>query len=302
MVVALEVEKLRVRSLDVDFHEISWRVASSNEDIFDYTFQLLRSEAPEGPFDPISEVFEDQYIFMDNQPRRGHDYRTLYYKLLVSQKSTGTSQEFGPVSQGAEPDLIAVELRKHMNILFREFVGRRCWVFPVRTFGQRCTDCYNPTIQKRSRSGCLTCFDTSFVRGYHRPIEAWVSIDPSPKAEQNTSVGPMQQATTTGRMGYWPPVKPRDLLIEAENNRWRIVSISSPQQLRSPIHQELQIHQVPKGDIEYRIEFDIGEALKDMWLSPSRNYTNPSDLETFKDEEIPDIFSLYPTSYARTQR
>jgi hypothetical protein len=295
------VERLRVRSLDVDFHEISWRLASTTEDIFDHTFQILRSEAPEGPFEPISEIFEDQYLFVDNQPRRGHIYRQLHYKVLVTQKSTGDQKEFGPASQEPEADLIATELRKHMNILFREFIGRRCWVFPIRTFGQRCSECWNPTLQKRRNSGCLPCFDTGFTRGFHRPVEAWLSIDPSPKAEQNTSVGPTQQTTTTARMGYWPPVKPRDIVVEAENNRWRIVSISTTQQLRAPVHQELQIHQIPKGDIEYRIDFDTEQALKDMWFSPSRNFTNPHDLEGFKDEEIPDIFSLYPTTYPRTQ-
>jgi hypothetical protein len=301
MSVQIEVERLRVRSLDVDFHEISWRLASTTEDIFDYTFQVLRSEAPEGPFEPISEVFEDQYLFIDNQVRRGHSYRQLHYKILVTQKSTGDTKEFGPASQGPEADLVATELRKHMNILFREFIGRRCWVFPVRTFGQRCSECWNDTLQKRTKSGCLSCYDTGFVKGYHRPVEAWISIDPNPSSEQNTSVGPLQQSTTTARMGYWPPVKPRDIIIEAENNRWRVNTISTTQQVRAAVHQELGLHQIPKTDVEYRIEFDIGGALKDLWMGPARNFTNPHDLEGFKDEEIPDIFSLYPTTYPRTQ-
>lgn len=297
MPVSLDVPKLRVRSLDTDFHEISWELASTAEDIFDYTFQLLRSEGAEGPYEPLSPEFEDQYIFIDNSIRRAHNYRKLFYRLKIRQKATGDIKEFGPATQEADPDLIATEIRKHMNILFREFAGRRCWVLPIRTFGQRCRACWNPTLQKRRISGCLTCFDTSFTRGFMNPIEAWIQFDPNAKAEQNMAVGPTQQSDTTARLGYYPPLKPRDLIIEGENKRWRVSKITTTEQLRAPLHQEIAVHEIPKTDIEYRIELNLGAALKDIWLSPARNFTNPQNLNNFKDEEIPDTFALYPTSY-----
>jgi hypothetical protein len=294
--VAIDVQKLRVRSLDVDFHEISWEIAPTTEDIFDYTFQLLRSEGPEGPYEPISPELEDRYIFIDNMIRRGHLFRGYFYRLRVKYKPDDSTAEFGPVSLEAEPDLIACEIRKHMNILMREFAGRRCWVFPVRTFGMRC-ECWSATLRKKTRSGCLTCYDTSFVRGFMTPIEAWIQMDPNPKAEQNMSVGPVQPQITTMRMGYWPPLKPRDIIIEAENARWRVVSVSATQRLRATLHQEVQVLQIPKEDIEYRLEFDIGHALKDLWLVGSRNFTNPQTLEAAQDEDIPNIFGLYPTTW-----
>jgi len=293
MTVAIDVQNLRVRSLDADFHEISWELAPTTEDIFDYTFQLLRSEGPEGPFEPLTPEMEDKYLFVDNTIRRGHRYRTYYYRLRVRSKADNQTKDFGPVYGEADPDLLARDVRKNMNILMREFAGRRCWVFPVRTFGQRC-ECWDPILQKKVRAGCLTCFDTSFVRGYMSPIEAWIQMDPNPKAEQNMSVGPTQQQVTTARMGYWPPLKPRDLVIEPENLRWRVASVTNTQRLRAVLHQEVQLSQLPLTDIEYKLEFDIGEALKDMWLAGSRNYTNPQTLETAGEEEIPDIFGIYP--------
>jgi hypothetical protein len=297
MPVTIDAQDLRVRSLDVDFHEVSWALAPTTEDILDYTFQLLRSEAPEGPYEPLTVEMEDIYLFVDNVIRRDHIHVRLYYRLRIKHKSSGDIKEFGPVAQDPDPDLIATELRKHMNLLFREFIGRRCWVMPVRTFGQRCTNCYNVITGKRRSSGCYSCFDTSFVRGYHNPIEAWVSIDPPAKTEQNTSIGPLQTQVTTARMGYWPPLKIRDILIESENIRWRVTQVNQTEQLRAAVHQEIQIHRIPPSDIEYKIELNLGAALKDLWLGPSRNFTNPHNLENFKNEEIPDIFSMYPTTY-----
>jgi len=294
--VNISVDEIGVRSLDVDFFEITWKIRSTSEDLLDYTFQVLRSQGAMGPFDAVSPEMDDRFFFIDNNVRRSHDFRIWFYKIRVKDKQTGAVKDFGPADPGPEADLIAMELRKHMNLLFREFIGRRCWVFPIRTFGQRCL-CWNPTLQKRTHSHCLTCFDTGYVRGYMTPIESWISIDPDQKSEQNTNTGPTTQSNTTARMGFFPPVKPRDLIVEPENQRWRIVQASGTEQVRAPVHQEIQIHKIPSSDIEYRIQFDIGDALKNLWLSPARNYTNPHNLEVFKDEDYPKVFQLYGSTY-----
>lgn len=308
----LQVKDIRVRSLSVDFLEVSWTTESTAEDVLDYTFQVLRSEAPMGPFEEVSPEVEDRYLFLDNRVKISNKYRDFHYKIRVKHKPTGELKEFGPAVRGNEPDLIAQEIRKHVNLLMREFVGRRCWVLPARTFGQRCSACWNDTLKQRTKSGCRTCYDTGFVRGYHSPIESFIQFDPSPKAEQETNVGKFQQQNTTARMGFFPSLKPRDIIIEPENRRWRVTNVSSTQRLRAVVHQEVQMHEVPKTDLEYLIEFDLGTQtlktangevvapleLKDLFLAGSRNYTNPHTLESFESEEIPGIFSLYPTTYS----
>ncbi len=294
--IAINVEDIRVRSLDVDYWEITWKVQSSYEDVLDYTFQVLRSEAVAGPFDPVSPEMDDRYLYVDNFIRSNHEFRQWNYIIRVKRKEPGETMDFGPASPGADPDLIATELRKHMNLLFREFIGRRCWVFPVRTFGQRCS-CFNRTLGKRTQSHCVTCYDTGFVRGYMTPIETWMSIDPDPKTEQTMTVGATQQSNTTARLGFFPPVKPRDIIVEPENQRWRITQVAGTEQLRVVVHQEIQIHKIPTADIEYALEFDIGDSLSNIWLSPARNFTNPASLEAFQDEEYARVLQLYGSSY-----
>jgi hypothetical protein len=294
--VALTVDEIGVRSLDVDYNEITWKVRTTTQDVFDYTFQVLRSEGAAGPFEPISVEMDDRYFYIDNFIRKGHDFRTWFYVIRVRNKQTQEFKDYGPADPGPDPDLIATELRKHMNLLFREFIGRRCWVFPVRTFGQRC-GCWNRTLGARTQSHCVTCFDTGFVRGYLTPIEAWMSIDPDPKSEQTMSVGSTTQSNTTARMGFFPPVKPRDLIIEPENQRWRVVQVTGTEQLRVTVHQEVQIHKIPITDIEYKIKFDIGGTLSNMWLAPARNFTNPHNFEAFRDDEYPAVLQLYASSY-----
>ena len=291
MPVLLSLKEVRVRSLDIDQNELTWRLDDSSEDIFDYTFQVQRSEAPEGPWDTLSVTFQDRYVFIDNVIKSGNRNRKYFYQVVVAHVPSGDCKSFGPVSKDPDPDLIALELRRHMLLLFTEFAGRRCWVLPVRTFGQRCS-CWNNTLQQKRRAGCLPCFDTGFVRGYLHPIETWVQMDPSAKTEQNTNVGAQEQSNTTARLGWYPPLKPRDLIVEPENRRWRVVQVNQTEQGRAALHQEVQLHEIPPKDIDYAVPLNLSAPLSSLWLNPSRNYTNPMTLESFMDSAMPDVMQL----------
>jgi hypothetical protein len=295
----LKVINIRVQSLSIDYNQITWELEDTQQDVLDYTFQVLKSESATGSFEPASVPVEDQYTFIDNLVKAGNIYRQYHYIIRVTRKKDGEYVDYGPVAKGPEATLIATELRKHMNLLMREFIGRRCWLLPVRTFGHRCSDCWNPRLKKRRKSGCRTCFDTGFVRGYHRPVEVWASIDPHPANQQPTNLGRVQQTNTTARMAHFPPIKPNDLLIEPENNRWRVITRSTTQEQRTIVTQELQIHQVPTTDIEYTLPLDIGAPMQDLFFTPSRQYSNPQNLDIVHPNEFdfPQIYQLYPSTY-----
>ena len=294
----LKIVGLKVRTLDVDYHELSWQLEDTQVDVLDYTFQVFRSESTEGPWEPVSVPFSDRYLFVDRLTHPFHAARLFHYKILTKNNITGEEEFSDQVDMQPAADLVAKELRRHMNLLFREFTGRRCWILPVRTFGQRCT-CWNPVLQKRTRSGCRLCYDTGFLRGYHYPIETFVQVDPgSNLAEQTTNVGAMHQVNTTARVSDIGIIKPRDLIIEPENRRWRVTQINQTEQSRAAIHLELTLHQIPFSDIEYAIELKLDRPLRDLALSPPRNFTNPHNFESFEQEEIPGIFSMYSTTYS----
>lgn len=292
MPVSLKVQDFMVRSLDKALNQVSWTINDTTEDLFEYTFQLFRSESPSGPWDKLTEPFQDRFFFIDNAVAVGDRWRMLHYQLVIKHVPSGDTQDFGPVTLEPTPDLMALELRRHMQLLFHEFAGRKCWVLPARTFGQRC-ECWSMRLGKRTRSRCQLCFDTGFVRGYLSPIEVWMQLDPSAKAEQTTNVGAQQQSNTTGRLGYYPPLKPRDIIVEPENRRWRVVNVTMTEHLRAPVHQEVQLHEIPPRDIEFDIPLKLDAELQDLYFEPVRNYILPSSLENFMKEEIDNIFSLY---------
>lgn len=273
----LEVRNLKVKSLDMDYLDVFWEISDTSEDPWDYTFQVLRSESPMGPFLPVSQPFSDRYHFRDTIVNLFHKWRSFWYKIKVVRKSDSGEWESDSVTQEARPDLKAMEVRRVELILFREHVGRQVWIFPRRTFGQRCPSCYDRRTGNRRRSQCETCYDTSFVRGYLDPIATYIQMDPNPKHVELQQLNETQQSNTSARTPYFPPVKPRDIIVEAENRRWRVETVNTTQRLRAALHHELRLHEIPRSDIEYKIPINIDD-LKELEASPQREFTNPQNL------------------------
>ena len=290
MPIGIKIKEIKVRSLDLDFNELSWTLQDTQEDVLNYTFQVYRCESPMGPFEVISIPFSDRYSYIDDALQIGDKWRIYYYRLRITNILTGEFEESGSASREPEPDLVALEIRRHIQILFREHAGRKLWLLPGRQSGQRC-ECWAPRLQQRTRSGCLLCYDTGFVRGYYLPIETWGQIDPSPKANQISNVGAMQQVNTTGRFPDYPPMKPGDVLVELENRRWTVVSVTSTEKARAVVHQEVTLHEIPKSDVEYSIPINTQEATKNLWATPPRNFINPQNLANLEGEDR--IFNLY---------
>jgi len=295
----LIIKKPLVRSFSLDFLEITWEIESSTLDPHDFYTYIYRSESPMGPWDLIAGPFEDKYRFIDNRVNLQHRWRVLYYKIRNIQKSDLTniidSESF---SMDAEPDLMASEIIRLERLVWEEYSGRRCFIFPVRTFGQYCPSCMDGpdkgkgfTMQKR-RSMCLTCIDTGYVRGYFDPIEIFIQIDPSSQSIQTLPIAERQQNDTTGRMPNFPLLKPRDIIVEAENKRWRVVKVSQTERLRHVVHQELQLHEIVKGDIEFQLPIQL-DNLRNFEPSPGRNFTNPQNLENFELESIKNFLGIY---------
>ena len=272
----LEVTNIEVSSFDLDHLDLSWEIETTSEDPQDYDFYVLRAGSPLGPYTALAGPLVDIYIYRDVQVGLLHQWRNLYYRIRLVHRQTGETLEFPEddgASLSARPPLDVLDIRRQEYILFKEHIGRTCWLFKRRTFGMRCPNCHIEYMDRRSRSNCPTCYDTSYVGGYHYPIECLVQIDPSPKSDQLTSLEKTEVINTTGRSLAFPPVDPTDIIVESDNRRWRVRVSSPTERLRAVGHQELQLHAVIPGDVEYTLPVDVD--LDDVSVSPPREFVNP---------------------------
>jgi hypothetical protein len=295
----LNIVNAKVRSFSLDFYEVLWEIETTTLDPNDFQFYVLRSESPEGPWDIIAGPFEDHYRYIDNQVNPMHQQRQIFYRIRsVEKKDQENIVESESIIQYPDPDLIAQEIQRAERIVWNEFSGRACFLFPVRTFGKRCEFCYDGpekgkgfTSSKR-RSGCASCYDTSFVRGYFDPIQVYVQIDPYTESVQTQAYLQRLQADTRARLPNYPMLKPKDLLVESENRRWRVVTSTPTERLRSVVHQELTLHEIDRSEVEYQIPIRLGD-LRDFEPSPIRNFANAQDIDSLTTQPIADIFAIY---------
>ncbi len=292
----LNVTEIKVASFDLDHLDVMWKISpvpsprldEDSHEIFDYTFTVLRSEKEFGPFDQIGQPVRDQYSMRDTGVSLISKYRQYFYIIRVTIRVTSETKDFGPVgSSSPAPDLIAAAIVREEDVLFREFIGRRCWLFPRRTFGPLCT-CFDVTLNRRLNSNHLPCFDTGFLGGYMSPVLCYVQIDPNTKSREQTSLQEKQQSDTRGRLIAFPQVSPLDILVENENKRWRVISQTPTTRLRAVVHQELVLHEIPKGDVEYNLPLRVNTA--DLEPASPKNFTNSYSL---KDEDVDDIVHFF---------
>jgi hypothetical protein len=223
---------------------------------------------------------------------RLHKWRNYFYRLKAVNKDTGQEAEFGPSWLQAEPDLISLEIQRRHQLALQEFNGRKCILYPQITSGQRCPKCFDRgprgnTIGRAKTQNCIVCYDTTFVGGFATPMLVYVQFDPSPKRIQRTDTSELQPVDTTARLGAFPPISPRDMIIEAENVRWRVEQMTPTRKLRSIVHQELVLHEIPVSSIRYKVPVNIDLLTQ---FSPEREFTRPMSTGNDPRQSVGDVF------------
>ena len=247
----LQVRNLLVQSFDLDHYDLSWAIEPTTADPLDYTFEVQRSMSSESGWETICGPFTDRYLFRDASLPRPIFQSTIYYRLKITNKRTQEVAYTEDSSMGAPPSLRALEMIRQLYVRLREFNGRKVLVFTRRTFGQHCPNCFVGGLKVSSH--CRTCFDVGFVGGYNQPIETLMQIDPVQSQSQATDRGKVTMQQTGGETIPFPALTDGDLVVEAENKRWEVVTMPGKEVLRHPTKQNVRLIGVMPGDILWDI-------------------------------------------------
>lgn len=293
----LDVTNIRIRSFDLNYLDVYWDIAEVFNDINQYEFYVLRSDASFGEYRTVAGPILNDFHVRDNSVT-GHKnfYHNLYYKIKVVNRTTGEEKLFpedGGVRLAAKPDLMALEMARINNLKLKEFSGRKLWVFSRKTSGQRCRACYDPVTSRKTKARCANCFDTSYIGGFNAPVELYAKIISPDESIVHAEFANVEIENTAILMGNYPELFEGDIIVEAENIRWRVGStIQKVKKSRAIIRQQAPLHRIPNGDIEYKIPLNLdADEIKDLVATPERNITNPQTLESAKlSNALNDVF------------
>jgi hypothetical protein len=290
----IEFANERVVSFSLEYQDVFWEVRPTTEDLQQYEFFVQRSESEAGPWKVIAGPLVDRYYVRDNGvPMITTNARTLFYRIRALHVPSGRELYSATVDREGVPNLLAQEMIRRERILFEEFVGTRCWLFPRRSFGQRCPNCYDDILGKKLDSQCPTCWGTGFSGGYHYPISFWGQIDSAEETEQVTTEDHRRVQHSQARTGPSPAVKPLDLVIDFQNRRWRVIQCTGTTSLGATVRQEFRLAQIQRGSIEDKIPLKIETS--SVQLVPPRNFVNAHTLEASEGTSS-DFFGLYGVS------
>jgi hypothetical protein len=267
--VSLTVRNIRVYSTDRDAITVTWEIAPTTVDLSQYTVSVLRSESHAGPYNRVSMemVASDVYDFQDRAANILSKWREFYYRIRLTETATNKTWEFGSeeprkVLEGADPggvtmepppDLIALEAIRRFDHVVREYAGRRVIVMVERTWGQRCPDCWDALKRRSTKSRCMTCFDTGINGGYFQPMEAFAMKPPHKVMTHLTPVFELQAHDAVMWFSSRPRLKPRDIVIDVELRRWRVIAVHRSEKSWALTRQTVQVRMLSRDQVEYKI-------------------------------------------------
>lgn len=247
---------------------LKWNIENIPSGYTEY-LTVHRSESPEGPWEPIKTDLTGREYFHDHDANIYNPMLAIYYKLtgLVSDgedpPDIQTIKESDVEHLRIRPDAKAREIIRRNNLLLEQYVGTPAYFLIRRTWGPRCTMCYDPELDKVTTSDCPQCFNTKFSGGFYEPILSYVANEAIGKSLKD--VGIMKLAP--GARPFWttnfPELKRGDVMVDCQNVRWKIEDVGLQTiHLKAKMRQIFTAVQIPAGDILYDIEIPNVHQLK----------------------------------------
>ncbi|MEN6550136.1 MAG: hypothetical protein ABFE07_29175 [Armatimonadia bacterium] len=252
----LEFATIDVQCYNLDYLVVNWSILPTAEDITLYTFSVWRSESPEGPFAEIRSGLVNVFSHKDPDLALFSKWRKFYYRVRCSLTADAAQYVDSAVeSNGTRPDAVDLEIvRRNDEILLTpRYAGVRAYVFLRKTWGQRCTNCWDAVKQRKTESNCPVCFNTGFLGGFYPAVPIYMNFSPSQEMVRHGGFTEQQVDDTYGWLSNYPLVNNKDVIVQDGRLRWRIKGVASTKKLGLVIHQTVQLTRINLNDIEYKL-------------------------------------------------
>jgi hypothetical protein len=289
-------KNIRVWTLSRDSVTLTWEIETTNEDLATYKLAVLRSDSEVGPYTQISQDLNaaDVDQFIDIGANLHSRWREHHYRLALTKDGTTTtfgSRSYedtlaggdpGSVVMEALPDLEALEAIRRFDLTLKEYSGRKVLVLAQRSWGTRCTDCWDALKRRRNKTRCLNCYDTGISGGYFYPQECYAMKPPHQAQVQLTPLFELQVSDVVMWFGSRPRLKPRDLVIDTDGNRYRAIGVSRSEKGWALTRQTVQLRAITKDQVEYDLSIQ-GWGEDNFSSSPARQYIRATDIDSHRE-------------------
>lgn len=233
--------------------EIQFRVERSQ------TPDFTDTDAVEEITSPITGVAgKSVYEYLDITVNLQSFWRRYYYRITVEDVTPARSNTSEVKTWESDPKTFELEIIARHDWLLRYETGTPCFALIERTAGSdHCQTCYNPSMNRSTKSNCPECFGTGRERPFYQPILTYVDMNPEQKSTLIQSLGELQQGQKDVWWSAFPQLKPRDIFVEVmSGERWRVVGVNPVGDVSTDIHHFGRLEQINRRDVEYNIPID----------------------------------------------
>ena len=258
----LSLTSLTVSSYDVDKLTVTWVFKNTSELLSDYTLDVYRSETPSVGTDEYTIVgsgISANSASFDDTSLEGiyHPTRTWFYKLKLTNTNTSeTALLFNNTPayvKSYTTDRPTLEIIRRKKLVVENYAGRDVKILRRRTYGTRCSQCWDATLSRRTLDDDLECYGTGIKGGFFSYIDAKGIITAAPKFNQITMFGEWMPSDCMLTLVGVPPVKVNDVIIDDSNKRWAIKSVRTIEKGGIIIEQICQLTLISPSDLIYQI-------------------------------------------------
>ena len=150
--------------------------------------------------------------------------------------------------------LRSIEIQRREYILLERFVGVKSYLFRRKTYGKRCTSCWNSTIEQVTNDHCPVCIGTSFEGGYFDPVSLRVQYETTPSEKTRVYYGKLESNQIGGWTISMPVVNSDDIIVrEGDWAMYRVDRAIGTELQINTVRQIMTLTQLAKNDVEYQL-------------------------------------------------
>ena len=257
----LSLTNLTVTTYDVDKLTVAWTFKSTSENLTDYVIDVYRSESPGTGIDEYTLVgsgISANTASYDDTTVSGlfHPTRTWFYKIKLTHSVKGTTAllfDSTPAHiKSYTIDRPTLEIIRRKKLALDRFSGRSVSILRRRTFGTRCSTCWDTTLSRVTKDGDEECYGTGISGGYFPKQDVKALLTTAPKYNQITMFGEWMPSDCMMNLVGVQPVKQGDVIVDDAAKRWAIKSVRTVEKGGVLIEQMCQLSLISPSDIVYQ--------------------------------------------------
>ena len=220
-------------------------------------FHIYRSEIENGNYIQLTPTALDPSIkfFKDMDAQDVSKFNRSWY-IVEALLPNGKRIQSNPSTWGGKRlpfvEIRAQEIQRREWLLLNKFTGIESYILRRKTYGMRCSNCWNYDLQKVVKDQCAVCMGTSFEGGYFPAIKTLVQYDPNPNDVELTYFGKWESNELMAWTIAFPEMRARDLIYRVPDAAlFHITDWANTELQTVTIRQLLKLTQLDKDSPEY---------------------------------------------------